>query len=98
MEASIIVTCGVPLGLNGHSSKEHAMVYPIPFSSQLTFDNITGDLIQIYNVVGKQIKSIPLAPKQTSIEVDVANLSKGLYFYSILKNGVVVESRKLVKS
>jgi hypothetical protein len=49
-------------------------------------------------MVGEKIKTIAVAKGQTKSEVNTTDLQKGMYFYSILREGVVVETKKLVKN
>jgi plastocyanin len=72
-------------------------VFPNPFSGKITIETPMADLISIYNIMGVQIKSIALKNGQTKVEVDAADLTDGIYFYSIIREGVVIETRKIVK-
>ena len=94
-DAYIIVTCssGVPnIDINPVS-----VAYPNPFSDKLIIETTAGDMIAIYNLLGEKIKSVALTSGQTKVQVEVPELNSGIYFYSILKEGVIVETRKLVK-
>ena len=53
--------------------------------------------ILIYNYIGEKVKSFPLESGQTKFEIDLATLPKGIFFYRIFKNGVVLETRKIIK-
>ena len=93
---TIVVTCSnaVPsIDLNFVST-----VYPNPFNTKITIEAPVADMITFYNMVGEKIKSVALKNGQTKIDVDVPELTQGIYFYSLLKEGVIVETRKLVKN
>lgn len=88
------VTCPtvVPLISNTYFSS----AYPNPFTSSVTVENFPADMICMYNAVGEKIKSIPLNGK-TKTDINTADLSSGIYFYCIIKEGVIIETRKIVK-
>lgn len=96
MTGTIVVTCvsGIPSIGNNYFSA----AYPNPFTSKLTIETSDADMISIYNFVGEKIKTIALPHGQTKTEIDLQNLSGGIYFYAILKEGVVVETRRVVKN
>lgn len=79
------------------SNNYFSAAYPNPFSSKLTFENSEADMIALYNVVGEKIKIIIFQHGQTKVEVNAADLREGIYFYAIMKEGVVIETRKIVK-
>ena len=95
MAAKIIVTCtnGVPSLDNNYFS----LAYPIPFSESITIETTDADMIILYNILGNKVKSVSLEYGQTKVEVGTAELTKGIYFYSIIKEGVIVETKKLVR-
>jgi hypothetical protein len=47
--------------------------------------------------MGEKIKSFTLENGQTKFEVDLATLPKGIFFYSIIKNGAILETKKIIK-
>jgi plastocyanin len=79
-------------GLNNVSS-----VYPNPFSEKITIEASNADLIFIYNCLGEKIKSFTFKTGETKIEIDLSTLPKGLFFYSIIKNGMTIETKKIFK-
>ena len=96
MFAKIIVTCA-----NGVPSTDHqnlSLAYPSPFYRSVTIETTDADMIILYNLLGNKMKSVSLEHGQTKVEVDAVELTKGIYFYSIIKEGVIVETRKLVKN
>jgi len=66
--------------------------------NKLTIEFSDVDLISIYNVVGENIKTIVVQNGQTKAEINAADFREGIYFYAILKEGVVIETRKIVKN
>ncbi|WP_308991427.1 T9SS type A sorting domain-containing protein [Mariniflexile litorale] len=77
-------------------SIEDLSIYPNPVTNGKTFIYITSKLnltkkIEFYDVLGKQIFSIVLTGK----ELNISNLSKGVYILKITENNIS-ETRKLV--
>lgn len=75
---------------------ENLSIYPNPVSNGKTFIYITSKLnltkkIEFYDVLGKQIFSTVLTGK----ELNISNLSKGVYLLKITENNIS-ETRKLV--
>ena len=95
MVGQIVVTCasGVPAIDKDYFSTS----YPNPFFSKVTIEVSGADMIAIYNAVGEKIKSISVQQGQTKTEIDAKNFSDGIYFYAILKEGAVIETKKIVK-
>ena len=87
-------TTGIP---QNSCSNYFSFAYPNPFSEKLTIETIDANAVLIYNVIGEQIKSFTLNPVQSKFEADLACLPKGIFFYSILKDGILLETRKIVK-
>ncbi len=96
MKGTITVTC--PNGVPSVNNNYYSAAYPIPFSSKLTIETTNGDMIAFYNMVGEKIKTIGLQGGMTKTEVNLADLTDGVYFYCILREGVVVETKKIVKN
>lgn len=76
-------------------------IYPNPANSwiKVQFSNqvrIPGKL-RLYNAVGTCLREIELSPLDLSSETSIENLASGLYYWSYIAAGVVVESGKLVK-
>ena len=91
----IVVTGGT--GVSSIDLYHVSSAYPNPFSDKLTIETTQGDMIAIYNMIGTKLLSASIKTGQTKTQVDVADLTSGIYFYSILKEGVIVETKKLVK-
>lgn len=70
-------------------------MYPNPANHQLTFNIDESNLtIQIIDLLGKTVVS------QTNLfnnkTIDVSDLNNGVYFVSVLRNGTVLKTEKLV--
>ena len=96
MKGTITVTC--PNGVASVNNNYFSSAYPMPFSGKLTIEASNADMITFYNIFGEKIRTITWSPAQTKAEVNMADLTDGIYFYCILKEGVVLETRKIVKN
>jgi hypothetical protein len=76
----------------------HSAAFPNPFADHITIQTPSADHVLVYNALGALVKSWTLSSGQTQIEADMANLPKGIFFYSVLKEGAVVETRKIIKA
>ncbi|HLG36035.1 MAG TPA: T9SS type A sorting domain-containing protein [Bacteroidia bacterium] len=95
MNASIVVTCSV--GIPSVAPGTISFAYPNPFSGSITIEEAANaDMLILYDMLGNKVKSVSLQQGQTKVEVDAAALTKGIYFYSIIKQGAVLETRKVV--
>ena len=75
---------------------EGLSIYPNPFNRGRTFIYLTSKLnltkkIEFFNVLGKKVYSTILTGK----ELNISNLSKGVYILKITENDII-ETRKLV--
>lgn len=72
-------------------------VYPNP-ADDLFFVNVTtnnNDVeMSLYNILGESVSTQKLTDGKN--QVDVSELTSGVYFYSIRKNGKAIETKKLV--
>lgn len=93
---TITVTCASGVPAINNSALYSA--YPNPFSSKIDIEVSDADMIALYNVVGEKIKTITLLNGQTKAEINASDLMEGIYFYCIMKEGVVIETKKIVKN
>ena len=96
MTGSIVVTC--PNGLASQSDNFSSLVYPNPFENNLTIETPDATLISIYNLTGEKIKTIILTQGQKKTEINTRDMRPGMYLCSILKEGVLIGRRKLLKN
>jgi len=96
MPAKLLVTCATTVP--SIDLENISFAYPIPFSNSITIEATDADMINLYNILGNKIKSVSFVHGQTKIEVDAAELPKGIYFYSVIREGEIVETRKLMKN
>ncbi len=88
----VICVKGSPnLGINKVGVYSKIKTFPNPFSSKITFDNVSGnENFNLYNEMGQQIFSGKNIEKQ-----DFSYLQKGIYFLEI--NGETINKIKLIK-
>lgn len=96
MTGTIVVTCSA--GIASINNHYFSAAYPNPFSNKLIIETSDVDMITLYNVIGEEIKTVSLPHGQTKTEINVADIREGIYFYRVIKEGIVIETRKIVKN
>ena len=74
--------------------------YPNPASSYTRFDydlplGMASEL-RILNLLGSEISRLPLEGGSGSVQVNVADLTEGVYFYALIVGGEAITTRKLI--
>jgi len=95
MIASFTVTA---TGIVEPASDLITKVYPNPFNDKVTVKYSSIELIEFFNMVGEKVKTMQLTGMDTKVDVDFGDMPAGIYFYRTYKDGVVVETRKIVKA
>ena len=74
--------------------------YPNPATNQVNFDfNLSGvnhASVKIINLLGSVVKSADLVAGANKVSIDVADLPQGVYFYSVIANGNIYQTKKLI--
>lgn len=60
--------------------------------------NVQSGRIVVYNMLGGLVKEIKLDDKQGTVKLNLANMNSGVYFYSLIADEKVINTRKLVVS
>jgi hypothetical protein len=100
-----LVGC-VPTGISNILPPGNTVVlkaYPNPSTGGITTIEYDFSSIKIYNkaqmvfynMLGKQVKSMPVESSQGSIDVNKSGLSSGIYFYSLIVDGSRLKTEKL---
>lgn len=76
---------------------EGVVLYPNPFTGQITLEADGANGVTIHNLLGEKVASYAFTGDRTALRTDLGNLPKGFYFFRILRNGVVLETRRTVK-
>ena len=103
MEATLVVSAAVPTAtLDARSAGIALNVYPNPSRGQVTvqLNQKAGAAYQLRlnNIIGQEIRTIALKPELTAagLPIDLSALRAGMYFYSLLVDGKVVTTKRLV--
>ena len=97
--ASIYIKVVVhPLSIDETDGGIQMNAQPNPASHQVSIRyNVPADgRLVIYSVTGVKVKSIPLTEAEDNIEVDISDLSAGVYAYGIESAGLRASMKKLV--
>lgn len=73
-------------------------VFPNPFKERITLKYNAVEAIELYNVIGEKVKSFELPSNQTQTEIELSDLNAGIYFIRTYKEGLIVETKKIIKS
>ena len=92
---SFTVTCSV--NTNEENQLKSSFLYPSPFSSKVTLQYENADEVRIISITGITLKTIPLNIAETQVVFYLDDLNPGFYFYSILKEGVIRETKKIIR-
>lgn len=87
----VLWSCEVSVAQSGiqteDSDGDYLQVYPIPTNSSLTFifdkSEFEISVLKIFNVEGRLIKEISVS--DTILEINVDDMLKGVYFYTLIK-------------
>jgi len=92
---SFAISCFNWAGIAGQTSIPF-YVYPNPTSQTifLKTENYKNQKVRFFDVVGREIFSTEIQDSET--QIDVSQWQRGVYFYSILKEGVPQQNGKIV--
>ena len=91
-----VVTCG--LSIRNFAFNFNSVAYPNPCSNKISIDATGADMVSLYSIAGERIKCAPLKNGQTKIDFDLDGLTCGIYFYRIIKEGIIVETKRIIKN
>lgn len=69
-------------------------IYPNPTRDKITISNNLAENFILYNSLGFEVMNIKIHNNENAIRK--GNLTNGLYFYSLIKNGEQIESGKIL--
>jgi plastocyanin len=96
MLGTITATCSV--GIDEPQQNISTLVYPNPFNSQITLVNHHADAVRITDVTGQVVKAIALNTSGDKSEINLDALEPGMYFLTTLSEGVIRETKKIMKT
>jgi len=76
-------------------------IYPNPASNFVNIDyeltsEVTQANVKVFNLLGAEVKSANLIQSGNKLRMDISDLESGIYFYSVIVNGDVYRTKKLV--
>ena len=88
---------------NDFTRVEFSNPYPNPANSQTKINyNIPVSYVRatitLRNLIGTTVKEIELPNPQGKLVIDLSDLNEGIYFYSLIIDGNVILTRKLIKN
>lgn len=69
---------------------DYVSIYPNPTKEKLNINNITLNKVTIYDLFGKSIKTFNFDSNALNNEIDLSDLSKGIYLVSIKSNETLI--------
>ena len=93
-----IEVAALTTGIYDNKTNDASQVYPNPFSDKIVIKNVDAESVSVYNLAGQKVKTVALASGQSEAEIDMAAITKGIYFYQMIKGDLVVATGKLVKN
>ncbi len=85
------------VGIEEENLSVEVKAFPNPASNVLNVNLANGGQnvkFELVNVLGESVVNLTLSEGQNAINVD--KLPNGIYFYSIVKNGTILETKKLM--
>ena len=90
----------------GNSGSKQSILYqntPNPFNGQSTIrfelaDNVKEGTICVFDLQGKLIKKYPVTSAMDSITINGYEFSEGIYLYSLVVNGVEIDTKRMFLS
>jgi plastocyanin len=91
------ITVSAAAGINDPKMDLLTLAYPNPFINKLTLKYNNIESVEFYNVVGEKVRTFELSATENKAELDLSDLTAGIYFYRTYSEGIIVETRKVVK-
>ena len=89
--------------LNARAAGVELSVYPNPSRGQVTVQlnqkaGAADYKLRLSNIIGQEIRTVALKPELTAtgLPLDLSDLRAGVYFYSLLVDGKVASTKRLV--
>ena len=85
-------------GIANPTENLNTSAFPVPCVDKIIFKYNGIDKIVLYNVIGEQVRAIELGGNEGTVEMNLDGMPSGIYFYNTIKEGLVFETRKIVKT
>lgn len=88
----------IATGIKENSQSEKLLAYPNPANSfvKITYQTNENAELVLYNIVGEKVRNYPIAIGSKEIKIDTSELPAGTYFYSIVSEFSIKETKRLV--
>jgi plastocyanin len=73
-------------------------VYPNPCKDKITVSHGSIDAITVFNMVGEKVETMNIEASETKTTLELTDLSTGVYFLSTMKDGAILETKRIVKT
>lgn len=76
-------------------------IYPNPASNHISLDykltsKVISAQVKVFNVLGSVMKEINMQLGNSKVRMDISDLNQGIYFYSVIINGDIYTTKKLI--
>ena len=88
-----------PLGIEPAQSQLEFSAFPNPATQAVSINyqmNEAGGELLVSDLLGHTVMSLPLKAAKGNVTLDVSNLPKGIYIYSIRQKGINSAAKKLI--
>jgi hypothetical protein len=98
----LVPNCNVGITEFNANAGAQMVVYPNPFSNAFTINyNIPKEnkkgVFQLYDVYGKLVYQIGLTTSVNQLQVVASSLKPGIYFASLVVDGAIIKTEKIIK-
>lgn len=91
----------VGIAENAVKQTNKSKVYPNPATSTISIEFKTtiseSFTVTIYNLLGQQVKEVAVAENQNHLILSLNGLKKGIYFYKLHSDDIIIGSGKFIK-
>ncbi len=88
----------IATGIDEITNKSSLIAYPNPANGNVKISYKVSEVSEIvfYNIVGEQVKKIMVSAGTNQIDVETSALPSGTYFYSMISDSKITETKRLV--
>lgn len=97
--AQLTITLESVLSINEASTIKNVKLYPNPTNGIINISNVRNiDLktLEVYNVLGKLIKQIPIEKNSSQRDINLTDLNKGIYLFKLQDKSGRFDTQKLL--
>lgn len=86
------------LSVNNFDLKTNVKIFPTVNQGKFTLSyNGTLENMIVFDIIGKVVRKLPLGEFNASQEIDLSNLSKGMYFITVQSESAKVTKRMIIE-